>query len=128
VVDLDSMEELEEEVENSDSAPPKKLHDNTPAMTDQHRILGEKQRIEKGAVKYHRSIIHRNMGVLRKFVMGLAPGTQYGCRVRAENEVRCVVICCFYGFISHWSLCLYIYSLDGACGVTGQDPMCRSQE
>lgn len=105
VVDLDSMEEGQDEKEEMEE-PPKRMHDNTPAMTGHRIMLEEKQVVEKNRVKYHRSIIHRNLNVLRKFVMGLAPGCQYGCRVRAENEVLLVIVFSFITVhVIHFVVC-----------------------
>jgi hypothetical protein len=61
-------------------------HDNT-AFTDMYHQRVKEQKLDRKSLTYHKVVPHRNMTTLRKFVMGLAVQKQYGCRVRASNDV-----------------------------------------
>ena len=55
--------------------------------------------------------------------MGLGVGNQYGCRVRAENEVGyCLIVISMKWIVYHSVICSFVcHSMVGACGASGQD-------
>lgn len=125
ISDYDDGSDMEIADESEAVAIVNEGHDNT-AFTDMYHQRVREQKLDNKKLVYHKVVPHRNMICMRKFIMGLAVEKQYGCRVRAQNDVsqvkplRCVAGCrLFYITLFSIGFVLLYCSLDGVCGASG---------